>query len=252
MAAAKRKKSKSNASHWGFRLAGIVLCVFFVLGVMAGLSRPGRTLAARLEAILDLWPGQGHSSIVPAVFLSGRSVNRTVPRRAQGSVIALVKRDDGFYALDSDGGLRGPVAPAAQGDMPILSGAGALAAQPAQLIDYAEDLVRAEADLSAVVSEMSIAADGTASIFLEHPRIEIAFDLDRTALEFSRAAKVLRIWRGHENLIASLDLTTPGQAVMQMRPAAFAGDRHAAAMRTVALTERSHPSSDRRGGRVHR
>jgi len=40
--------------------------------------------------------------------------------------------------------------------------------------------------------------------------------------------------------------------VMQMRPAAFAGDRHAAAMRTVALTERSHPSSDRRGGRAHR
>jgi Cell division protein FtsQ len=244
VAAAKQKKSKTSASQWGFRLVGIVLCAFFVLGVITGLSRPGRTLALRVQTILNLWPGLGHSSIM-AAFLGGTVIEPTAHRRAQGSAltlgsaIALVQRDDGFYALDSDGALFGPVAPAAQGDMPILSGAGAFAAQPAKLIDYAEALVRAEAGLGAVVSEMRIGTDGTATIFLEHPRIEVAFDIDRTAFELARAVAVLRMWRGHEGLIASLDLTTPGQAVMRMHPAAFAGDRHAPAVRTVALAVRA-------------
>jgi hypothetical protein len=248
VAAAKQKKSKTSASQWGFRLVGIVFCAFFVLGVITGLSRTGRTLALRVQTILNLWSGPGHSSIIPAVFFGGRAIEPTVHRRSQGSAfahgsaIALVQRDDGFYALDSDGGLFGPVAPVAQGDMPILSGAGALAAQPAQLIDYAEALVRAEAGLGAVVSEMRMGTDGTTTIFLEHPRIEVAFDIDRTAFELSRAVAVLRKWRGHEDLIASLDLTTPGQVVMRMKPAAFAGDHHTPAVRAVALAVRTHLS----------
>jgi len=246
VAAAKRKKNNSSASHWGFRLAGIVLCAFFVLGVITGLSRPGRTFALRVQAILNLWPGPGHSSIIPAAFFGGASFEPIVHRRAsasaiaQGSAIALVQRDDGFYALDSDGRLHGPVAPAAQGDMPILTGAGALGATPPQLIHYAEALVRAEAGLGAVVSEMRLGTDGTASIFLEHPRLQVAFDLDRMAVELSRAVAVLGMWRGHEDLIASLDLTTSGQAVMRMKPAAFAGDRRALAVQTVALAVRAH------------
>jgi hypothetical protein len=240
VAAAKRKNNKRSAGQWGFRLAGIVLCAFFVLGVITGLSRPGRTLALRVQTILNFWPGPGHSSIIPAAFWGGTVIEPIVHRRAQGSAIALVQRSDGFYALDSEGGLRGPVAPAAQGDMPILSGAGALAATPAQLIDDAEVLVRAEAGLGAVVSEMRVGTDGTAAIFLEHPRIQVAFDIDRIAVELSRAVAVLRMWRGHEDLIAALDLTTPGQAVMRMKPAAFAGDRQAHVVQTVALAVRAH------------
>ena len=252
VAAAKKKKNRTSASQWGFRLVGVVLCAFFVLGVITGLSRPGRTLALRVETILNLWSRPGHSSIIPAAFLGGTVIEPTIRRYTQGSTIALVQRDDGFYALDSDGGLSGPVAPAAQGDMPILSGAGALAAQPAQLIDDAGALVRAEAGLGAVVSEMRLETDGTATIFLEHPRLEIAFDIDRAAIELSRAVAVLRMWRGHEDLIASLDLTTPGQAVMRMKPAAFAGDRRAPAVRTVALTVHTHlPHNLPREG-VHR
>ena len=257
VAAAKTKKNKTNASHWGFRLAGIVLCVFFVLGVITGLSRPGRTFALRMQALLNLWPGPGHSSIIPAAFLSGTTLEPTVYRRAAaappapGSEVALVQRGDGFYALDSLGGLRGPVAPATQGDMPILTGAAALAATPAQLIDYAEALVRAEASLGAVVSEMRIGSDRTATIFLEHPRIEVAFDLDRTALELARALAVLRLWRGHEDLIAALDLTTPGQAVMRMKPVAFA-DRRAPAVQTVALAVHAHLPRHRREESAHR
>jgi len=261
VAAAKQKKSKTSktsASQWGFRLVGIVLCAFFVLGMITGLSRPGRTLALRVQTIFNLWHGPGRSSIFPAAFLGGTVIEPTVRRSApdssiaQGSVIALVQRDDGFYALDSDGGLSGPVAPAAQGDMPILSGAGSLAAEPAQLIDYAQALVRAEAGLGAVVSEMRIAADGTATIFLERPRLEVVFDLDRTASEFSRAVAVLRMWRGHEDLIASLDLTTPGQAVMRMKAAAFAGDHRTPAVRTVMLSVRPHLPRSRSEGSARR
>ena len=252
VAATKRKKSKTSASHWGFRLAGIVLCAFFVLGVITGLSRPGRTFALRVQNVLNLWPGPGHSSIIPAAFLGGPGLEPAVHRHVQGSAIALVQRADGFYALDSDGGLLGPVSPAAQGDMPILTGAGALAAQPSLLIDYAEALVRAEAGLGAVVSEMRIATDGTATIFLEHPRIEVAFDLNRMTVELARAVAVLGIWRGHEDLVASLDLTTPGQAVMRMKPAAFAADHRAQSVQTVALAVRPHLPRNRPEESAHR
>jgi hypothetical protein len=246
VAAAKKKKNKTSASHWGFRLAGIVLCAFFVLGVITGLSRPGRTFALRIEALINFWPSPGHSSILPAVFTGGTVIKPTLLPRAQGAAVALVQRSDGFYILDSDGALRGPVAPAAQGDMPILSGSGALNAQPFELIDDAAALVRAEASLGAVVSEMRVDGDGTAAIFLEHPRIAITFDIGRAAIEFARAIDVLKIWRGHESLIASLDLTTPGQAVMQMRPAAFAANIRTPAVHAVSMTMSHRPPRNRR------
>ena len=252
VAVANRKRSKTSASHWGFRLAGIVLCAFFVLGVITGLSRPGRTFALRLQTILNLWSGPGHSSIIPAALFGSTALETIAHRHTQPSAIALVQRTDGFYSLDSDGGLRGPVAPAAQGDMPILTGVGARAAQPAQLLGYAEALVRAEVDLSAVVSEMRIATDGTATIFLEHPRIDLAFDLDRMSVELPRAITILRIWRGHEDLLASLDLTTPGQAVMRMKAAAFAPDRHLSSVQTVAFAARPRLSHNRAEESAHR
>jgi hypothetical protein len=257
VAAAKRKKSKPSANQWGFKLAGIVLCAFFALGVITGLSRAGRILALRLETILNLLPGPGHSSVIPTIFLGGRVIEPTIHLSAQrptislGSAVALVHRANGFYELDSDGTLRGPLAPATQGDMPILSGTGALAASPAQLMDYAAALVRAEAGLGAVVSEMRIGAGRTATIFLEHPRIEVVFDIDRTAFELLRAVTVLRMWRGHEALIASLDLTTSGQAVMRMKSAAFASDHHAPGTQMVALTVRPHLPHSQPEGSTH-
>jgi hypothetical protein len=136
--------------------------------------------------------------------------------------------------------------------MPILSGAGALNAQPSNLIDDAAALVRAEASLGAVVSEMRIDADGTAAIFLEHPRIAVTFDVDHAAVEFARAIEVLKMWRGHESLIAALDLTTPGQAVMQMRTAAFASENRPPAIRAVSLTVPNRLPRNRREETVRR
>src|SRR6202795_4623503 len=83
----KKKKKKASASHWGFRLAGIVLCAFFVLGVITGLSRPGRTFALRVESVFKIWPGPGHSSIIPAVFSGGAILKPVfVPRAPTAAV----------------------------------------------------------------------------------------------------------------------------------------------------------------------
>ena len=225
VAAAKKKKGKKGGAGWSWRLAGLVLCAFFALGLMTGMSRSGRTLAMRVESLLDLIPGRGHSALLSSLD-SLRAARRvppavqSVPRPA--GAIALVERADGFYALDPAGALQGPVSPAAQGDLPILSGAGVENAAPAQLLDQTAVLVRAEAELSAIVSEMRVGADGLAALFIDHPAIELRLDLDRTPDELPRAAKVMRLWRGHQDRIAALDLTVPGEAVVRVRPSALA------------------------------
>jgi cell division septal protein FtsQ len=148
--------------------------------------------------------------------------------------VALVERADGFYTLAARGGLRGPISPAWQGDLPVLSGPGIENARAAQLLECAGILVRAEADLSEVVSEMWAGVDGRATLFLDRPRIEVTLDVDNSAVEIARAAKVLTLWRGHHDVIAALDLTTPGQAVVRFKPGAFENARRATGIRKVA------------------
>jgi hypothetical protein len=222
VAAAKKKKAKKGGSAWSWRLAGLVLCAFFALGLMTGMSRSGRTLALRFESLLDQLPGR-HSALLSS--LDNLRAARRMPSAIQSAprpagAIALVERADGFYALDPSGALQGPVSPSSQGDLPILSGAGVENAAPAQLLDQAAVLVRAEAELSAIVSEMRVGADGLAALFIDHPAIELTLDLDRTSDELPRAARVMRLWRGHQDLIAALDLTVPGEAVVRVRPSA--------------------------------
>src|ERR1700674_2520035 len=73
-----------------------------------------------------------------------------------------------------------------------------------------------------MVSELRLEDDREASLFLDRSRTEVALDLDHASLELARASRVLRRWRGREAEIASLDMTTPGQAVMRLRSNAFA------------------------------
>ena len=244
VAAAKRKKRKSNPTGWGFRLAGIVLCAFFALGVMTGLSRPGRTLASRLQNLFGFWPRTGHSAIIPAAFFGGTVIEPVTRPRRPAPAVALVRRRDGFYALSGDGDLNGPVAPAAEGDMPILSGITADAVDSPSLIESAGVLVRAEADLGAVVSEMRLGSDGTATLFLERPRIAIVFDLDLAGEEMPRALRVLGIWRGHESMLASIDLTTAREAVVRLKSPPVENARNAPAVRRTAylLASRARPT----------
>jgi len=221
---AERKKNQGT-SDWSWRLAGVVLCAFFGFGVFAGLSFAGRTGALPSQARLLEY---GRSLLVRAGITSLRPSSRPAPKLSSvqplGAPVALVERKDGFYALLAAGELHGPVSPQTEGDLPILSGPTIESAGPRELLDYAEVLVRAEAALAELISEMRLAGDGTAALCLEGSRTEVIVDLANATPELERAAFLLRRWRGRRNLVTALDMTTPGQAVMRLAAAApFAG-----------------------------
>lgn len=211
--AARRKKAVKGAG-WSWRLAGFALCAFFALGVATGLSGGGRELALRVAALLRLMP-PARATLPPA------SLATPLGRRSAGAGIALVERGDGFYALDAAGGLRGPVAPAAENDMPILSGAAVANAGATRLLDYASILVRAEASLGLAVSEMRTETGDDGVLYLDRPALPITIDFAHAPLELERAGRILAIWRGRRELLVALDMTVPGQAVARLRPAAF-------------------------------
>jgi hypothetical protein len=141
--------------------------------------------------------------------------------------------------------LRGPIEPSHAGDLPILSGAPAQTADAADLVRYAAALVRSEAALSGLVSEMRVERDGTVSMFFDRSHTELRLDLDDAPAELHRAAQVLGQWRGHEQMIAMLDMTTAGQAVVRLRGTPRFGAQPAAAVRRVA--ERIHAGEGVRG-----
>jgi hypothetical protein len=213
VAAARKKKSKAG-SGWSWRLAGIALCAFFALGVLTGLSPSGRLLARRIGTLLSLFRAS-RSELIPDAdeFLRRPPAFRL---HSPGGAVALVEHGSGFYQLDSQGALRGPISPARAADLPILSGAAVESATPAQLLGYAGELVRGEAALSLIISEMQVEADGDATLFLERPRIAIAIAPGHVPLELARAGRILALWRAHRALIATIDMRTPGQAIVRL------------------------------------
>jgi hypothetical protein len=198
-------------------LGGVVLMLFFALGMMAGVSPVGRAFAARVNgstATLRLRAGE---VIAPVIFF-WRGIPPAPARLGAPDAIAIVERRDGFYALSERSGLAGPISPQAEGDLPVLSGAGVQNAGVEALMRYASILVRAEATLSALISEMRIDDDGaTATFFLVRTETRLTIDLDAAPLELERARELLARWQDHQRLVAGLDLTTPGQAVMKLR-----------------------------------
>ncbi len=238
-------------------MGGLVVCAFFALGVMTGFSTAGRAIALKASAALGSYRNQIMNSLAPArtavasypALLTQWAGRAGIYRRAShapgaaalsaGDVgegaIAIVERRDGFYQLFSGGELRGPVSPGVQGDLPVLSGAALDNARGTQMVDYAAVLVRAEAQLSEIISEMRINDDATASLFLERERTEVVIDLDRATTELQRAIKVRQQWQGRENLIAALDLTTPGQVVVRLHAAEGNHSKHKGGIRKVSL-----------------
>jgi hypothetical protein len=211
VAAAKRKKSKKT-SDWSWRLAGIALCAFFALGVITGLSRSGRSLASRVETLLRMLPLTSRSALMP---------NLPIPLISRGNAgaIALIKRTDGFYALDSDGSLRGPIAPTTEGDLPIVSGASILSASGEQLVSYVSLLVRSEATLGLTISEMRVDSDEIATLYLERPAVQITIDIVQAPDEIAHSMRILDLWRNHAEMLAAVDMTVPGQAIVRVRHA---------------------------------
>jgi hypothetical protein len=223
VAGSKKRKSKT-ANGWSWRLAGIALCAFFVLGVITGLSQSGRVLARRIGALLERLPLSNRAELIPTAYRtflfrepiaekSGRS--SLPPARSPADAIALVEHPDGFYQIDSQGGMRGPVSPADTGDLPVLSGSGVDNARAAQLVEYASRLIRAEATLSTIISEMRVTSSGEMYLFLDRWHLVIVFAPGQFPLQLSRAARVLDVWRGQRELIATIDMTTPCQAIVR-------------------------------------
>ncbi|HKV55349.1 MAG TPA: cell division protein FtsQ/DivIB [Candidatus Binataceae bacterium] len=213
VAAAKKKKRKTG-SDWSWRLAGIALCAFFALGVIAGLSQSGRMLALRIEALLNRLPHTGRSELIPATY---ETFARPPAIERPAGTIALVEREDGFYELDSMGSLRGPVSLVGENDLPVLSGPGVESLGATQLLEIASQLIRGEATLSEMISEMHVKLDGSEELFLEWPRVEIELGAAQIATEIARAAQVLSLWRGRRELISQIDMTTPGEAVVRLK-----------------------------------
>ncbi len=249
---AARRKGKKKASEWGWRLGGLTLSGFFTLGLLAGLSASARTAAVRGQEIISAYRRRA-LTLAPIRF-AHKSDAAPVASRSSGGLVALTQRKDGFYTLNSNGELSGPVSPDGAGDLPILSGPGLDGAGASQLVDYASILVRAEATLAAPISEMRLAGDGTASLFIQRSHTEIAIDIDNVALELARAARVMNRWRGHQEQITALDMTTPGQAVMRLRgeggsaPGESAGRIRPAlqGLRTASARPASAKDSERR------
>ncbi len=272
--AAARKKKNESASGWSPRLAGVLLCAFFVLGAMTGFSEAGRRVAVRATNLFHSWADRTLAKLgpfrhaadavdesiapievvlklkqpVPEPAISGEV--EAARARTASDPIAIVERRDGFYALLAGGEVRGPVSPAQQPDLPIMSGPAVETATPAQLVADASDLVRAEAEMSSLVSEMRIDTDGTASFYLDRERMALTVDLDREEFQLRRASEVLKQWQGRERLIAMLDMTTPGMAVVRLKADLPKLEKRAAQIARAHDAEQARASIAERGAVV--
>ena len=238
-------------------MGGLVVCAFFALGVMTGFSTTGRAVTLRAYATFSTYRDRVLDSLAPARAAAASYRDLIVgwatrvgiyrhPDHGEGAAalsaadlregaIAIAERRDGFYELFRGGELRGPVSPDKQGDLPVLSGASLDNLRGSQMVEYAAVLVRAETELSEIISEMRIDDDGTAALFLERERTEVVIDLDRATTEIQRALKVRQQWQGRESLIAALDLTTPGLAVVRLHAPEGGHSKHKIALQTVSL-----------------
>src|SRR5271168_849249 len=230
---------------------------------MTGFSATGRTVTLRASATLSTYRNQIIDSLAPArnavashsavlvqlaervgIYhrgMNGSDADAISAGDMRDGAIAIVERRDGFYELFGGGEIRGPVSPDKQDDLPVLSGAALDDAHGSQMVEYAAELVRAETQLSEIISEMRGGDDGTASLFLERERTEVVIDLDRATTELQRAIKVRRQWQGRENLIAALDLTTPGLAVVRLHAAQSNHSRHRLGIRKVSFESGGEP-----------
>lgn len=242
-------------------MVGIVLCAFFVFGVMTGFSTAGRALTLRCTNFFSAYSARIDRASAPASPLLKRlrDAARSIETHAgiastpvaklagirKGGAIVMVERHDGFYALFADGELEGPVSPNGEGDLPILSGDRVENSRGIELVGYAATMVRAEAELSHLVSEMSIDNDAVAALYLDGARTEVLIDLDNAPAEIKRANEVLEKWRGREPMIAALDMTMPGEAVVRLAAADPPHEHRRGGVRKVSIRSRNSAADSR-------
>ncbi len=234
------RRAKSNAKRpgqWTVRKVGLVVCAFFGLGVLAGLSPTGR-LAARRAANSVSLARRLLAQIVPALYQQPRPAPAS-RADAPGAAAALVERGDGLYLLDQEGGLSGPLSAGAPQSLPVLSGPAVRTASSRALLEYAAVAVRMEAALATAVSETEVKDDGRMELFLERYPLELVIDRHPATVEFERAGWLWRRWQGRHRLIASIDLTPAGQAVVRLRREAVGPAVEAGAARRPARLARA-------------
>jgi len=248
-AGAKKKRTKSG-SGWSWRLAGIALCAFFALGVVTGLSQSGRMLALRIESLLQCFPRTSRFELIPAAYRGFFVKGPTIEDRRSSSVaatqaIALAEHQDGLYQVDSQGGRFGPISAADAADVPVLSGSEIEHATAAQLLEYAGELVRAEAALGAIVSEMRVTSSGEIHLYLDQPHLVVAFTGGCSPLELARAGKVLSVWRERSSLIRIIDMTVPDEAIVRLQAEGLERPEHLNMKRVVRSFGSIPPFHDR-------
>jgi hypothetical protein len=64
---------------------------------------------------------------------------------------------------------------------------------------------------------MRLDNDGSAEFYLDRERMAVAVDMNQEEVQLRRALEVLGQWHGRERLIAMLDMTTPGMAVVRLK-----------------------------------
>jgi hypothetical protein len=234
-------RRSGEKTGWQPRTAGVVICAFFVLGVMTGFSTTGHQITMRAVSSVTAFTDSIAATMHPASDAMMRSSSAIRDRlrdskfldaairllgrapivkltETETPPIAMVRRGNDFYSLAEDGGLTGPIDPRTQVDLPILSGSIDDASR-VQMIAYAGVLVRAETILSQLVSEMRVHDDGTATLCLERERTELTIDLDNVPRELARSIDVMKQLSGREQMIAALDMTMPGEAIVKLRGA---------------------------------
>jgi hypothetical protein len=234
-------RRSGEKTGWQPRTAGAVICAFFVLGVMTGFRATGHQITMRAVSSVAEFTDSISATMHPAsdAMMRSSSVIRDQLRASrflQAAVrligrapivkltvtepppIAMVRRGNDFYALAEDGGLTGPIDPRTQVDLPILSGTIDDASR-VQMIAYAGVLVRAETILSQLISEMRVHDDGTATLCLERERTELTIDFDNLPHELARSIDVMKQLSGRERMVAALDMTMPGEAIVRLRGA---------------------------------
>ena len=245
-----RREPRNGGAGWSRRLAGVALVAFFALGYFLGLGSATNLFTHRAIDVATRYRSRLREQ---SALIRWSTVKSQPPEPAHtGGPLAIVERRDGFYALYEGGELRGPVSASAEDNLPIISGPALESASAADLVGAAKILVRAEVVLGEMISELRLEDDGEAALFLDRSRTEVAIDLDDAASELERAGRVLRRWRGREAEIAALDMTTPGQAVMRLRPSAFArlnGEGAGQPSKSGKLTMASAPTGSLAGAR---
>ncbi len=216
--AATKRRTRREGGGWTFRLLGLVVVAFFALGVLVGMSHRNRPALPSKQELTKTLRGRlvTVAPVVRALFHS-RSDVPIVSTRPPGKAVVAIERRGSFYALYSNGSLRGPISAGAVGDLAILSGGALKSASGPALVRYAAMLVRSEAKLSQPISQMRVESDGTIVIFLDRTATQVILNFDDFAGELKRASQVMAHWRGREGSIALLDMTIAGEAVVRLR-----------------------------------